>query len=193
MVRKKMKRAPEVGSSTNNAVRDLTGTVRSWLEALDLAKHDLIPAVAPDLDMFSLLQSPGSKKADKMAETETTAFAQARGLQALRADVVGGKASAKDLRLMFLVSLLLFIDPDTSHLRKAVKSLLAATESAIKEQQRGSSDSSSTDGVVELVAARFAACWWDMYSGRATQQNEKAAPAAEQPTAEQALRMAASL
>lgn len=190
-MRKKIKRAPEasVGTSTSrsctNADRSLTLIVCSWLKDLDLHEHDLIPQVPPDLDIFSLLQSPGesSKKATKNAETE---FGQARGLQALRASVVGGKAFGRDLRLMFLVSLLLFIDPHTSHLRKAVKSLLAATERVIKEQQRGGG-SSSTDVIVELVAARFATRWWNMNAGPPTPP-DRAAPAAGQ-----AVDMAASL
>ena len=155
MVRKKMKKAASGGSGTNNSIaqNDITGIVRSWLKDLDLVDHELIPAVPSDLDIFSLVRPAG----------ETSAFAQARGLQALRAGVVANTiVRAEDLRLIFLVSLLLFIHPETSHLRKAVKSLLAATENSAKEQQCGSSD---TDGMVELVAARFAARSWHMHNG----------------------------
>lgn len=171
MVRKKMKKAP---ASSAMAPNDVTDIVRSWLTDLDLVGHDLIPAVPTDLDIFSLAQPAG----------ESSAFAQARGLQALRAGVVAKTiASAEDLRLLFLVSLILFIHPETSHLRKAVKSLLAATESALQEQQCGSSD---TDGMVELVAARFAARSSNMC-------NSKGAAAAPPAEAAGSLRMAASL
>lgn len=170
MVRKKMKKAPSSG--TNITHNDVTGIVCSWLKDLDLVGHDLIPSVPTDLDIFSLVQPAG----------ESSTFAQARGLQALRAGVVAKTiASAEDLRLVFLVSLLLFMHPETSHLRKAVKSLLAATENALNEQQGGSSD---TDRTVELVAARFAARSWDMGSG---------APAAPPDETAGSLRMAASL
>lgn len=170
MVRKKLKKAP--AASSGIIVQDVTGIVCSWLQDLDLVGHPSIPAVPADLDIFSLVQPAG----------ECSAFAQARALQALRTGVVAKTiVSAEDLRLIFLVSLLLFIHPDTSHLRKAVKSLLAATENAVKERQCGSSD---TDGIVELVAARFAARSWDMYN-RAT-----AAPLEETTGS---LRMAASL
>lgn len=173
MVRKKMKKAPASSSGTNNIIahNDVTGIVCSWLKDLGLVGHDLIPAVPADLDIFSLVQPPG----------ESSAFAQARGLQALRAGVVAKTIASEDLRLVFLVSLLLFIHPETSHLRKAVKSLLAATENAMKEQQCGSSD---TGGMVELVAARFAARSWDMYS-------KAAAAPLEKP--DEGVRMAASL
>lgn len=173
MVRKKMKKAPSSSSDADSiALNDITGIVCSWLKDLDLVGHDLIPAVPTELDIFSLVQSTG----------ESSAFAQARGLQALRAGVVSKTiASAEDLRLIFLVSLLLFIHPETSHLRKAVKSLLAATENAVKEQQCGGSD---TDGMVELVAARFAARSWDMYRAPAAPPADEAAGT---------LRMAASL
>lgn len=171
MVRKKMKKAGLASSSGTSipARNDVTGVVWSWLKDLDLVGHDLIPAIPTDLDIFSLVQPAG----------ESSAFAQARGLQALRAGVVAKTiVSAEDLRLIFLVSLLLFIHPETSNLRKAVKSLLAATENAMKEQQRGSSD---TDGMVELVAARFAARTWNMFKE------------AQPEEADGSLRMAASL
>eukprot|EP00752_Nemacystus_decipiens_P004263 g3894.t1 len=175
MVRKKMKKAPAgSGSSTTSITTrdDITTTVWSWLKDLDLAGHDLIPAVPADLDIFSLAQPAG----------ESSAFAQARGLQALRAGLVDKTiARAEDLRLIFLVSLLLFIHPETSHLRKAVKSLLAAAENAVKGQQCGSSD---TDEMVELVAARFAARSWNL-------QNR--VPAGPPEEAAECLRMAASL
>lgn len=170
MVRKKMKKAPASSSGTMFA-QNITGIVNSWLNDLDLVGHDLIPVVPTDLDIFSLVQPAG----------ESSAFAQARGLQALRAGVVSRTiVSVEDLRLIFLVNLLLFIHPETSNLRKAVKSLLAATESALKELQCGSSD---TDGMVELVAAKFAARSWDMCK----------ATAAGSPAEAAGLRMAASL
>lgn len=173
MVRKKIKKAPASGSGTDTTVtqNDVAGIVCSWLKDLDLVGHDMIPAVPADLDIFSLVQTPG----------ENSAFAQARGLQALRAGVVAKTiASPEDLRLVFLVSVLLFMHPETSYARKAVKSLLTATETAMKEQQSGSSHS---DEMVELIAARFAARACDMY-GNAAEPPEKAA---------ETLRMAASL
>eukprot|EP00903_Cladosiphon_okamuranus_P018216 g16755.t1 len=154
MVRKKLKKAP-TRSGTNITHNDVTGIVCSWLKGLDLVGHDLIPSVPTDLDIFSLVPLSG----------ETSAFAQARGLQALRAGVAAKTVeSAEDLRLIFLVSLLLFMHPETSHLRKAVKSLLAATENALNEQQGGSSEAGR---MVELIAARFAARSWDMHSSGA--------------------------
>lgn len=134
MVRKKIKRAPEASELPNV---DLNNIVVSWVEALDLPGHESVPAIPLNVDIFNLLHSTQGS------------FTQARGLQALRAAVARGAASARELRLIFLASLLLFIDPDTSPLRKSVKSLLYAAENATQALGSG------TDEMVELVAARF--------------------------------------
>ncbi|CAM9242712.1 unnamed protein product [Ectocarpus sp. 4 AP-2014] len=163
MVRKKMKRVADAVTPDNEAASGLTGTVCSWVKDLDLVGHELLPTISSDLDIFSLLcrageSSTGSRAADSK-------FAQARGLQALRAAVAGRSASVEDLRLIFLYGLLLYIDPGTSHLRKAIKNLLGATEKVIQEQQLESGNSSMTDSIAGLVAARFAKRSWDLQAG----------------------------
>ncbi|CAN0487376.1 unnamed protein product, partial [Ectocarpus sp. 8 AP-2014] len=165
MVRKKMKRVADAVTPDNQAASGLTGTVCSWLKDLDLVGHELLPTISSDLDIFSLLCRTGESSAGSSAPESK--FAQARGLQALRAAVAGGSASVEDLRLIFLYGLLLYIDPGTSHLRKAIKSLLGATEKVIQEQQLESGDSSMTDSIAGLVAARFAKRSWDLQAGAA--------------------------
>lgn len=139
MVRKKMKKAPEASEHPNV---DLNSIVVYWLKALDLPGHEAVPTISLDVDIFSLLQSA-------QCSSDQSSFTQVRGLQALRAAVARGNASADEVRLLLLVSLLLFIDPDTSPLRKCVKSLLHAAESAIEAL------GSETDVMVELVTVRF--------------------------------------
>lgn len=141
MVRKKMKRAPEASEHPNV---NLNNIVASWLEALDLPGHESVPAIPLNVDIFSLLQSA-------QFSSDQSYLTQVRGLQALRAAVARGAASAGDLRSILLTSLLLFIDPDTSTLRKSVKGLLYAAENAIQELGSGS----GTEEMVELVLARF--------------------------------------
>ncbi|CAN0360628.1 unnamed protein product, partial [Laminaria digitata] len=143
MVRKKMKKAPEAFEHPNV---DLNSIVVSWLKALDLPGHEAVPTISLNVDIFSLLQSA-------QCSSDQSSFTQVRGLQALRAAVARGNASADELRLLLLVSLLLFIDPDTSPLRKCVKSLLHAAESAIEAL------GSETDVMVELVTVRFLDCF----------------------------------
>lgn len=188
MVRKKIKVAPAAASVNNSDMNDLTGTVCSWLEDLDLVGHDVVPAVSPDLDIFSLLRAPGESVA---GSTAGTAFVQARGLQSLRAAVVAGSGSADDLRLVFLVSLLLYLDPSTSHLRKAIKILLIATERVLKEQHSGGG--SSTDDIVDVVAARFTGRSWDIHGGMVASLKRTASAAERAPADAAALRTAASL
>lgn len=180
MVRKKIKKAQAGGNMGGTDLTDLTGIARSWLEDLDLVGHDLMPAIAADLDILTLLQPPGES---------SKPFAQARGLQALRAGIVAGTASLEHLRLIFVVSLLLFLHPETSHLRKAVKSLLAAAEKAIAEKQLGGS---STDAVVELVATRLAGRAWNMTRSAAEVEHEHERASPREATAA-ALRISASL
>lgn len=188
MVRKKMRRVANVlNTSDNRAASGLTGTVCSWLKDLDLVGNELLPTISPDLDIFSLLCRTGESSAGSSAAE--TKFAQARGLQALRAAVAGGSASGEDLRLIFLYGLLLYIDPGTSHLRKAVKSLLGATERVSQDQQLETGNS-MTDSIAGLVAARFAKRSWDMQAGLAATYDGAAGEAA---AAAAAMRMAVSL
>ena len=141
MVRKKMKRAPEASEHPNV---DLNSIVELWLESLDLTGHGPAPGISPSVDIFSLLQSAQSP-------SDQSYFTQVRGLQALRAAVARGAASATEVRSILLTSLLLFIDPDTSPLRKSVKSVLYAAEKATQELGSGT----EADEMVELVVARF--------------------------------------
>lgn len=188
MVRKKVKVAPAAPSANNGDMNDLTGTVCRWIKDLDLVGHELIPTVSPDLNIFSLLHAPGESAA---GSTTATAFAQARGLQSLRAAVVGGRGSAEDIRLVFLVSLLLYLDPRTSHLRKAVKILLATAEKILKEQHSGSG--TSADDMVDLVAARFVAGSWEIHAGMVGIGERTASAAGKAASDAAALSTAASL
>lgn len=141
MVRKKLKKGTGAAElSQRTASDDASATVISWLEELQLMGHEGLPVVSPDLDVFGLLQ--------EVPLPSPSAFSQARGVQALRAAVAKGLASREQLRLVFVVSLLLYIDPGTS-LRKAFKGLLLAVERA--SEQIGD----NTDDVVKLVATKF--------------------------------------
>lgn len=62
---------------------------------------------------------------------------------------------ADELNLIFLVSLLLYVDPDTGALRKAIKGLILATEKA------ASTIGSNTDCIVDLVFTRFLDWAWE--------------------------------
>lgn len=96
-----------------------------------------------NVDVFSLLQNT-------QVSSDQSVFTQARGLQALRAAVARGTASPGEVRFILLSSLLLFIDPDTSTLRKSVKCLLCAAENSTP-----GAHGSETEEMVEIVAARF--------------------------------------
>ncbi|CAN0161291.1 unnamed protein product [Ectocarpus sp. 6 AP-2014] len=189
MVRKKMKRVADAVPPDNQDASGLTGTVCSWLKDLDLVGHELLPTISSDLDISSLLCRTGESSAGSSAVESK--FAQARGLQALRAAVAGGSASVEDLRLIFLYGLLLYIDPGTSHLRKAIKSLLGATEKVIQEQQLESGNG-MTDSIAGLVAARFAKRSWDLQTGAAATY-DGADPSGGTATAAAAVRTAVSL
>lgn len=189
MVRKKTKKAPE---ATEHLKVEINTVVFLWLEDLQLLGHEVIPAVPPDLDVFNLRETTLSMPSDQ--SSKATAFAQVRGMQALRASVVRGTFSLQELRLIFLCSLLLFIDPATSFLRKSLKSLMAVAESACKE--RGD----STDAMVDLVAARFVErAWGTMSLGltpvspSATRASSPEASTATTATTASALRIVASL
>ncbi|CAM9221310.1 unnamed protein product [Ectocarpus fasciculatus] len=193
MVRKKTKRvADEVNTADNRAAsQGLTGTVCSWLKDLDLVGHELLPTISSDLDVFSLLCRTGESSAgSSVAETK---FAQARGLQALRAAVAGGSASIEDLRLIYLYGLLLYMDPGTAHLRKAIKSLLGATERVVQDQQLESGNSSMTDSIAGLVAARFAKRAWDLQADPAATHDGAEPSAGKAAAAAAAVHMAVSL
>ncbi|CBJ32757.1 conserved unknown protein [Ectocarpus siliculosus] len=190
MVRKKMKRVADAVPPDNQDASGLTGTVCSWLKDLDLVGHELLPTISSDLDISNLPCRTGETSAGSSAVESK--FAQARGLQALRAAVAGGSASVEDLRLIFLYGLLLYIDPGTSHLRKAIKSLLGATEKIIQEQQLESGNSSMTDSIAGLVAARFAKRSWDLQAGAAA-THDGADRSGGTATAAAAVRTAVSL
>lgn len=187
MVRKKIKKAPRVAERAQSM--DLNGVVLFWLTELQLLHHKCLPLVAADLDIFSLLQdAPMPQQSPGSAPTLDGAFAQVRGLHALRAAVVRGTvASAEGLRLLFLVSLLVFIDPGCSSLRKAVKGLLLASEKASEALGH------TTDDVVELVATRFIDLAWDS-AGLLSSARTSPCPAAQKKTATaRSMRMVASL
>lgn len=176
MVRKKMKRAPESSEHSNV---NLNNIVASWLKALHLPGLESVPPIPPDVDIFSLLHS-------EQVSSDQSAFTEARGLQALRAAVARGTASPEEVRFILLASLLLFVDPDTSALRKSVKGLLHAAENATPEAL-----GSKTEEMVEIVAARFLE-----YFRRVMVSSTSPPPAAltqQRTRQEMALRMVVSL
>lgn len=165
MVRKKLKKAPAhslpVPSQSEEALfgTNLTTIFFAWVTSLRLLEdhdHDLFPEIPPDLNVFSLLVHPSATSSQPL----NTAFAEVRGIQALRARVGSAHcaASANDLRLVYLVSLLIFIDPDTSSIKKAVKSLSEAAEAAVVA--RGD----NVVGMVALVTTRFLERAWEQAS-----------------------------
>lgn len=173
MVRKKLKKAPKGQHATgqrnteqrgdNCQSKNLLSVVNIWLENLEIAlgEDPMPPSASPHLDVFDALQS-----------SERGPFAQVRSLQGLRKRVQdiapidqlskdsNGSAIDKvdetvtplgqEVDLVFLFSLLLYMDPDTATLRKVVKGLLLTAEKA--DIAIGSMN---TDRMVNIVFSRF--------------------------------------
>lgn len=174
MVRKKLKRvsqsqhpAPEYsgtqGGGGDGHSNNLRTVVETWFKHLNIAlgADPLPPPVSPRLDVFGVLTN-----------SEGGPFAQVRSLQGLRSrlqkiaaahekrpdawsaadhvETVTRTAERQELNLVFLISLLLYMDTDTGSLRKAIKGLLLTAEKAAI-----SMGSTSTDNIVHVVFDRF--------------------------------------
>lgn len=174
MVRKKLKKASQGQHSApgysgtqrgdgDGDSNNLRNAVETWLEYLNLAlgADPLPPPVSPRLDVFGVL-----------GNCERGPFAQVRSLQGLRTRVqkiaaaheerpaassaadhletVTPTAERQEIHLVFLISLLLYMDTDTGSLRKAIKGLLLTAEKAAI-----SMGGTSTDDIVHVVSDRF--------------------------------------
>jgi len=137
MVRKKLKKPDGSVAHGLSSLADPAAVVFSWLRDLKLSKHDHIPAIGPDFEMFSLLQ--GSTL------TVPTALAQVNSMRTLRAAIVSGEINdAAHLRMLFLASMLLYIDSTAHAIRKSLKELLLATEEACAVLGSCTSDTESS-------------------------------------------------
>lgn len=123
---------------------DLTPIVHRWLRdlKLTLGEGTLPSPLSPVLDLFGLLRGVHSIPFKGMKQQASDMqFSQVRGFQEMRSRVLHlpsrnttslSSTEAHDqvdeLRLVFLVNLVLLMDPTIGTLRRAITSLLIATE-----------------------------------------------------------------
>lgn len=173
MVRKKLKKVRQDQHDRGQDItekqgdddqsKNLLNVVNIWLKNLNirLGEDSMPRSASPQLDVFGTLQN-----------YERGPFTQVRGLQGLRnrlQDIVAmGQLSksrtgsavhdvdkiatsfAEEVKLVYLLSLLLYMDPDTAAFRKIVKGLLLTAEKATI-----AIGSMSTDHIVKIVFSNF--------------------------------------
>lgn len=150
MVRKKLKKPHGAVSHGHSPAIDPAEVVISWLRDLQLLESNSIPAIGLNISHFDTMKLPYGPSL-----TLPTALAQVDGIRTLREAILAGEnIDEAQLRVLFLASMLLHIDPKAYALRKSLADLLLAIQET-KPLQGG-----RTDDIAEAVVTKFIDLAW---------------------------------